>query len=57
MREGRREDEEREGEVGEGRQKNVRFMELWKLKVIKSEDYSTAKLLKFYEKLRDLGQY
>lgn len=57
MREGRREDEEREGEAGEGRQKNVRFMELWKLKVIKSEDYSTAKLLKFYEKLRDLGRY
>ena len=36
-----------EGEVGEGRRKNVRFMELGKLKVIKSEDYSTAKLLKF----------
>lgn len=35
------------GEVGEGRRKNVRFMELGKLKVIKSEDYSTAKLLKF----------
>lgn len=31
----------------EGRRKNVRFMELGKLKVIKSEDYSTAKLLKF----------
>lgn len=30
-----------------GRRKNVRFMELGKLKVIKSEDYSTAKLLKF----------
>lgn len=36
-----------EGEVGERRRKNVRFMELGKLKVIKSEDYSTAKLLKF----------
>lgn len=36
-----------EGEVGEGSRKNVRFMELGKLKVIKSEDYSTAKLLKF----------
>ena len=36
-----------ESEVGEGRRKNVRFMELGKLKVIKSEDYSTAKLLKF----------
>lgn len=36
-----------EGEVGEGKRKNVRFMELAKLKVIKSEDYSTAKLLKF----------
>lgn len=36
-----------EGEAGEGRRKNVRFMELGKLKVIKSEDYSTAKLLKF----------
>lgn len=36
-----------EGEVGEGRRKNVRFMELGKLKVIKSKDYSTAKLLKF----------
>lgn len=38
---------EGEDEVGEGRRKNVRFMELGKLKVIKSEDYSTAKLLKF----------
>lgn len=37
----------REGEVREERHKNVRFMELGKLKVIKSEDYSTAKLLKF----------
>lgn len=36
-----------DGEVGEGRRKNVRFMEPGKLKVIKSEDYSTAKLLKF----------
>lgn len=42
-------------EEGRGR-RNVRFMELGKLKVIKSEDYSTAKLLKFYEKLRDLGE-
>lgn len=42
MREGRRGDE-----VGEGRRKNVRIIELGKLKVIKSEDYSTAKLLKF----------
>lgn len=47
MREGRREDGGGEGEVGEERRKNVRFMELGKLKVIKSEDYSTAKLLKF----------
>lgn len=37
----------REGEVWEEKHKNVRFMELGKLKVIKSEDYSTAKLLKF----------
>lgn len=36
-----------EGEVWEKRSKNVRFMELGKLKVIKSEDYSTAKLSKF----------
>lgn len=42
-------------EEGRGR-RNVRFMELGKLKVIKSEDYSTAKLLKFYEKLKDLGE-
>lgn len=47
MREGRREDGGGEGEVGEERRKNVRFIELGKLKVIKSEDYSTAKLLKF----------
>lgn len=47
MREGSREDGGGEGEVGEGRRKNVRFMELGKLKVIKSKDYSTAKLLKF----------
>lgn len=44
---GRREDGGGEGEVGEERRKNVRFIELGKLKVIKSEDYSTAKLLKF----------
>lgn len=47
MREGNREDGGGEGEVGERRRKNVRFMELGKLKVIKSKDYSTAKLLKF----------
>lgn len=50
-------DKEGRAKVGEGRRKNVRFIELGKLKVIKSEDYSTAKLLKFYEKLRDLGRY
>lgn len=44
---GRRGVEERRDEVGEERRKNVRFMELGKLKVIKSEDYSAAKLLKF----------
>lgn len=47
MREGRREDEE--GRVRLGRE-GVRTSDLWswgKLKVIKSEDYSTAKLLKF----------
>ncbi len=47
MREGRREDEEGRPRLGRERRKNVRFMELGKLKVIKSEDYSTAKLLKF----------
>lgn len=47
MREARREDGGGEGEVGQERRKNVRFIELGKLKVIKSEDYSTAKLLKF----------
>lgn len=44
---GRRGVEEERDEVGEERRKNVRFMELGKLKVIKSEDYSAAKLLKF----------
>lgn len=40
----RRERKERRGRMG---RKGVRFMEPGKLKVIKSEDYSTAKLLKF----------
>lgn len=53
MRQERREDEGRL-RLGRERRKNVRFMEPGKLKVIKSEDYSTAKLLKF---LREVGGF
>lgn len=48
---GKEEGQEGEDEVGEWRSKNGRFMGLGRLKVIKSKDYSTAKLLKFSRKV------